>query len=126
MNSHELPPKAEKKEGMAKKFRKLVLPFALLFGAGAGAESPSKNQAEKSGKPVAEYAMKENKVFKSGADTYKSEGNMSMEQVVKEMTGEADKEVFKSDYDIENSRVVKSGADTYKSEGRMSMPPEKK
>lgn len=129
--SHELPPKegAKNKEGMGKKFRKLVLPFALLFGAGAGTEAPGKNSAEKSAKPAAEFKIEnpkkqyeaiENKVVKSGADTFKTDGNMSMEQLQEEMTGEAPEE-FKSDYDIEKSKFQKSGADTYKSDGNISV-----
>src|SRR3989344_7637971 len=81
--SNELQPKAGAEKGgeMAKKLRKLVLPIAMLFGAGAGIENVSKKNApEKIKKPAAEFMVKdENKVHKSGADTWKSEGNIGVD-----------------------------------------------
>lgn len=77
----------EKGSEMAKKLRKLVLPIAMLFGVGAGIENINKNNAsEKSGsnKPDATFTVENDpekfKVHKSGEDTYKSEGNISVEQ----------------------------------------------
>ncbi len=123
----------------SKKVRKLGLSMALLFGAGSMADKVAgKNSAEKIGsnKPAAEFKIENskkryevigNEVVKSGADTYKSEGNMGMERdlsdemelepiVVTAPRYRPEIEDKKNSGDKESFKVQKSGADTLKSD----------
>ena len=113
---------SEPKKGIAGKFWEVAMAALFAVGVGSGAEKAPNNPAEKGSKPAAEFKIEnpkmqyeaiKNEVVKSGPDTFKTDGNISMVEVIEDMTGE--KASVEGD-DSEKFKVHKSGPDTLKSD----------